>query len=315
MESLLNCKEKIIEVYSKYDLYINSISKFLFSMIMLFVISGEFNPNSILGNPGVILIAALICMFMPKIGITYAIAAYTIACVFYSSMEFAIVIAFIMLLVILLYMQFSPEYGYMILLSAATCAFNLPVMAMVMAGLLVGPVVIVPMACGVVFYYILSVIPAYMAEVNGAYLESGVEKIKYIADNALLNREMFLAVVAVIVVIAVVYFIKRSRINHSWTVATVTGVVINLLIMLIGGVALDVSVDVIRILIGTAISLVICLLAIFFVRNLDYKRVERVQFEDDEYYYYVEAIPKKTVTTESPVKRRVVRENFDERDA
>ena len=29
--------------------------------------------------------------------------------------------------------------------------------------------------------------------------------------------------------------------------------------------------------------------------NLDYARTERVQFEDDEYYYYVKAIPKKMV--------------------
>jgi len=35
----------------------------------------------------------------------------------------------------------------------------------------------------------------------------------------------------------------------------------------------------------------------FFARNLDYNRIERVQFEDDEYYYYVKAVPKKTLAT------------------
>jgi hypothetical protein len=29
--------------------------------------------------------------------------------------------------------------------------------------------------------------------------------------------------------------------------------------------------------------------------NLDYARTERVQFEDDDYYYYVKAVPKKMV--------------------
>ena len=32
--------------------------------------------------------------------------------------------------------------------------------------------------------------------------------------------------------------------------------------------------------------------------NLDYARTERVQFEDDEYYYYVKAVPKKMVASE-----------------
>ena len=35
--------------------------------------------------------------------------------------------------------------------------------------------------------------------------------------------------------------------------------------------------------------------------NVDYSRTEYVQFEDDEYYYYVKAVPKNTVT--APQKR------------
>lgn len=30
----------------------------------------------------------------------------------------------------------------------------------------------------------------------------------------------------------------------------------------------------------------------FLCFNLDYSRTEKVQFEDDEYYYYVKAVPK-----------------------
>ena len=31
----------------------------------------------------------------------------------------------------------------------------------------------------------------------------------------------------------------------------------------------------------------------FIFMNLDYARTENVQFEDDEYYYYVTAVPKR----------------------
>jgi len=42
----------------------------------------------------------------------------------------------------------------------------------------------------------------------------------------------------------------------------------------------------------------------FFVFNVDYSRTELVQFEDDEYYYYVKAVPKITLATpEKSVKR------------
>ena len=33
----------------------------------------------------------------------------------------------------------------------------------------------------------------------------------------------------------------------------------------------------------------------FLFMDLDYDRTERVQFEDDDYYYYVKAVPKKMV--------------------
>ena len=39
----------------------------------------------------------------------------------------------------------------------------------------------------------------------------------------------------------------------------------------------------------------------FIFMNLDYARTENVQFEDDEYYYYVKAVPKKMIAKEEKV--------------
>ena len=40
------------------------------------------------------------------------------------------------------------------------------------------------------------------------------------------------------------------------------------------------------------LSLLLAVVLQFFVFNVDYSRTEKVQFEDDEYYYYVKAVPK-----------------------
>ena len=48
----------------------------------------------------------------------------------------------------------------------------------------------------------------------------------------------------------------------------------------------------------------IALLLQFVFFNLDYSRTERTQFEDDEYYYYVKAVPKVFISgTDKQVKR------------
>ena len=55
---------------------------------------------------------------------------------------------------------------------------------------------------------------------------------------------------------------------------------------------------------GTLISVLLAFIVQFFVFSVDYSRIEHTQFEDDEYYYYVKAVPKINVTApEMNVKR------------
>ena len=50
--------------------------------------------------------------------------------------------------------------------------------------------------------------------------------------------------------------------------------------------------------------------------SVDYSRSENLQFEDDEYYYYVKAIPKMNVSTqEKTIKRINERYEVDEVEA
>ena len=51
-----------------------------------------------------------------------------------------------------------------------------------------------------------------------------------------------------------------------------------------------------KLLIGALISLAVALLYHFFVFTVDYTRTEYVQYEDDDYVYYVKAVPKIKVT-------------------
>ena len=46
------------------------------------------------------------------------------------------------------------------------------------------------------------------------------------------------------------------------------------------------------VIVGSVISVVIAMIIQFLFFNLDYSRTERLQFEDDDYYYYVKAVPK-----------------------
>lgn len=84
--------------------------------------------------------------------------------------------------------------------------------------------------------------------------------------------------------------------DYAWIIAIVAGTIAQLGVIFIGDIAADVSVSVIRLLMGILVSIVIAGIYTFFVFAVDYSRTEYVQFEDDDYYYYVKAVPKLTVS-------------------
>ena len=48
---------------------------------------------------------------------------------------------------------------------------------------------------------------------------------------------------------------------------------------------------------GLLVSVMLAMIYNFFFFSVDYTRTEYVQFEDDDYYYYVKAIPKMAVSS------------------
>jgi hypothetical protein len=94
----------------------------------------------------------------------------------------------------------------------------------------------------------------------------------------------------------VVYFIRRVETAHSWTIAIIAGNVVELFVLLFGDMQFDTNIDLAKVFMGVFLSLIIELLVEFFCFMVDYTRIENVQFEDDDYYYYVKAVPKVTVS-------------------
>jgi len=165
-------------------------------------------------------------------------------------------------------------------------------------------VAVVSVSCGVMVYYILAYIAENQATLGVTDVENGMQKFKVVIDGLLNNKAMLVTVAAFAVTVILVYTIRRMSINHSWTVAIIAGALANVVILLFGDLIFNTNISIAGAVIGSVISVGIAKLLQFFVFNVDYSRTELVQFEDDEYYYYVKAVPKITLATpEKSVKR------------
>ena len=134
--------------------------------------------------------------------------------------------------------------------------------------------------------------------------EAATSKIVVALNQLLGNREMYLVLAIMVVTLVIVYIIRRMSIEHAWAVAIIFGILFEAVGMIAGDMVLGISGKTVTILVGSIISCVIAFVIQFLFSNLDYSRTERLQFEDDEYYYYVKAVPKAIVAgTDKKVTR------------
>ena len=157
---------------------------------------------------------------------------------------------------------------------------------------------VIAIVCGTVVYYFLDGIHQNAATLMNVTAEKNTvaqSKFDISIGQLLNNKEMFLVIAIFVVTAIVVYLVRRMEVDHAWTLAIVSGVLIEVAGLFVGFIVLNISGKTVSLLIVSIISLLIGFLIQFLFMNLDYARTERVQFEDDDYYYYVKAIPKKMV--------------------
>lgn len=295
MTGLLVFREQLKKFYSKYEVYITPASKFLLALIALLVINGSIGYMSELKSFAVVMVLSLMCSFLPTNFIIMVAALVTLGHLYKFSIECAVVALAVFLLLFILYFRFSPKDTLVVILTPICFALKIPYVIPLAVGLVGTPFSVVSVASGIIVYWMLNYMNA-SASVLSTFEEDGaLEKFRYVIDGLLGNRAMFVTIVAFVVTLLVVYFIRRLSVDYAWTIAIITGALLDILILLFGDLMYNTNLSIIGLILGNLVAGAAAKALEFFVFNVDYSRTERVQFEDDEYYYYVKAVPKISV--------------------
>lgn len=301
MTSLLVAKQKMIVFFEKYDAYIMPIVKFLLAFVSLRMINGKLGYMAQIDALPIVLIAALMCSFMPMGFILVMSALFVLLHLYKLSLECAIVMAAVFLLLALLFFRFSPKDSIVVLLTPLFFVWKIPYLMPIAMGLIGTPVSAVSVGCGVIVYYLISHVIGDAAALSSMADEALTAKIKYILDGIIHNKTMLVMAAAFAVVLVIVYIIRRLPIDYSWDIAIIAGVLSSIVILLIMDLKYDTGMKIGGVVVGSILAGVLTYIYRFFFFNLDYQRTEKVQFEDDDYYYYVKAVPKMTVA--APAKK------------
>ena len=301
MTTLLVAKQYIKLFYSKFEIYITPFLKFLLALVVLLQINSRLGYMAAIEKITVVLVVALMCSFMPS-NFTVIMAALFVLLHLYSfSLECTIVIGAAFFLMFLLYFRFSPGDTAVVVLTPICFLLKIPYVIPISMGLIGMPASEVSVACGVIAYYMIHFVCANTTVLSGMAEEEMAARFKFIVDGLLDNKEMVVTIAAFAVTLILVYLIRRLSIDYAWTIAMAAGAFVNVMVILIGDLMFDTNVSIFGVIVGTVISFLITGILQFFVFHVDYSRTEKVQFEDDEYYYYVKAVPK--VTLARPEKK------------
>ena len=299
MKRLLKIKEFIKTFYEKYDRYVLGLVRFVFGTLVFMTILYHTGYNATISNPFVAVGLALIAAFLPSYMIT-VIGALLIAIQFLSvSLEIAVIALIIFVLMLLLYFVFKADKSWMLMLSMMICLWGFTP-AIIPIGLLISPVETIVLVFGFLTYGLVAIVRKdYSMLSSGGNLSTGA-RINLLLTDLLSNENFILLLITLSASVLLVSMVRRSKINHAPLVAIVAGDLLFLISFLLGNYFLDISVNVLSLSVGFVLNILATFILIALVLGMDYKRTEEVQFEDDEYYYFVKAIPKVAI----PITRK-----------
>ena len=304
MRSLLEVREILRRFYAKNDFLVQPLVKFLIAFAALTGINNQVGFMEQIDNVAIVLIIALMCSFLPM-GFIVFFSGVVILLHFYAlGLEVAVVGLCIFLLIALLFFRFAPEDAIVVVLTPICFGLNIPYVIPVAMGLLGTPASAISVACGVIVYYVNRTVVLAVPSLNAIEESEVIARLRIIIDALLKNKEMIIVIATFAFTVMLVYFIRRMSMAYSWPIAIVSGSSLNILILLIGDLVVGTDISILWLFLGTILSMGIEFVIQFFFFNVDYNRVEKVQFEDDEYYYYVKAVPKMTLATPNKQVKR-----------
>ena len=294
MNDLIVWRDKLQELYAMKSIYIDKAVQFVLALVTFLMINQNIGLMKAVATPVVAVALAVICTFLPPVVTAYVAAGLVIVHLFKLSIGVAAAAALIFVVMFIFYCRFTPKKALLLLVTPVAFMLHVPYVVPVACALVLGPISAVPVVFGTIIYYMIECVRTSATAITSA---DGITKqISLFVKTVFQDKTLWITVIAFIISIFVVYTVRRLSVDHAWKIAAASGAVVNIVVIVIGDIVFDIHTSYNMLIIGNIAAVVIGFIMEFFLFSVDYSRTERLQFEDDEYYYYVKAIPKISVT-------------------
>ena len=313
MESILTLKGQLQNAYANYSKIIDKVIRFVLALVTFFTINKNIGFMHALTNPVITLGLSLVCAFLPNGFTVLAAAALVLVHIYSVSLGSAIVAAIVFFLMFVFYLRLAPKTAVAVLLMPIAFMLKIPTVVPIGFALVCAPSYAVSVALGTISYYVIGAVKSAAAATQAAEDASFITDMMDFVKQVFANKEMWIMVIAAVICMMAVYGIKRAAIAHAWKAASAAGAVLYLIVGAAGSAVFGCKISVGTLVIGAVAAVVVGLVLEILFFCVDYSKCESIQYEDDDYYYYVKAVPKVGVASpEKTVKEINRREKFRE---
>lgn len=313
MMALLTLKSKIKNLYEKHYRLVRGILKVCLVFAVLLMIAKKMDYQSFLSQYWLLFGIALICGVTPDMVSALSILAVAEVEIFQVSQLLAAALLLVILIYYLLFGRLTSRQCIILLSVPVLSAIHLEYLVPIVAGLFFSPVMIPALILSVFLQFIICGVQEYALAVSRVTEESTIlAPLQYLVSYLKGNTLLFTLLTAFVLTFVCVYLIRRIKMQYASQIAILVGAILILSILLVGNILLELDVNLLEVVISIVISVAIAYIVQFFHLTLDYQGTRKLQFEDDEYYYYVTAVPKFKVSVVDKTVTRIVPDEEDE---
>ena len=292
---MLELREKLYQYYVAYEKVAKWFFRFLGTLILFFSVAAQFGYEDKLTKPLILLGASVVGAFVTDSIRVFLVFLYTVVQIYFLSPVLAagVLLAGGILFFLLLHYDHDTVLAAAFIPVFLWC--KIPCFLVIILGLFFTPASLLSAISGAIFYYVLQSVKL-CENMAGAKTTELFELIKQVGDSIIYNRELYVVSAMLCIVLLVTWLFRKSKISYSFELGIVFGTVSSIVVLFMGNLFAECDFSMGFIIAGSLLSGVLAYVVHFFHMALDYGAIEEVQFEDDDYFYYVRAVPKMKMT-------------------
>lgn len=296
MAQIVYFKEWLIIFYKKHVDVLLPVLKLVFAFFAMYMFQRMFHYNTVVNKPELFLVFAAVQAFLPISFLYYLISVLIMVNLWKVSIDIFLGYVIFSVICSLAFVRVDRKHAVILIVTALMFYLKLEYLLPVLLGMSIGFGAILPAAAGVIIYFL----SAYITDVSTLFTTSSSSSfgmgLQRIVNLMLIDKKLLVFLVTFSLIIFITTLLCHLFYERAWLFAIFVGHIAMTLILLFGRLIFELDYTIWRLFLEIIMGIGCCYIYRFFRGIGDVSRIEKASFEDDEYFYYVKAVPKIKVT-------------------